>query len=108
MRHHFPSRELIREGHIGIPLAHRLPRGRLRTAYTATLRRLGFGILIGAKPSGELPPREWARRTLDWIDRYCLYRPYREIAHTFRRSRSRPARPSTADSGHAGRACVAC
>ena len=77
MRHHFPSRAVLREGHIGIPLAHRLPRGRLRTGYTRALRTIGLGT------QRDLPPREWTRRSLDWVDRYCLYRPYREIARTF-------------------------
>jgi SAM-dependent methyltransferase len=77
MYHHFPSREVLREGHIGIPLAHRLPPGRVRTAYTVVLRRLGFG-----SPGNE-PPRTWTRRKLDWIDTYTVYRPYSEIARVF-------------------------
>ena len=72
---HFPSREVWREGHIGIPLAHRLSRyPRFRLLYTRTLRRLGFGY------HGEgLSADQWARRQLDWIDRYCFYRPYSDI-----------------------------
>ena len=42
--HHFPSRAVWREGHIGIPFAHRLPHGRLRLPYTTGLRTLGIGI----------------------------------------------------------------
>jgi len=77
MYHHFPSREVLREGHIGIPLAHRFPPGRARTAWTLTLRRIGLGYHRNA------PPRAWTRKQLDWIDAYTFYRPYREIAHVF-------------------------
>jgi len=40
----FPSRDVLREGHIGIPLAHRFARGsRARLLYTWALRRAGLG-----------------------------------------------------------------
>ena len=73
--HHFPTRDGLREGHIGIPLAHRLPPGRLRFAYTYALRRAGFGKHKDERPD----PREWTRWKLDWIDRYCFYRSNAEI-----------------------------
>lgn len=69
MYHHFPSLALLREGHIGIPLAHRLPRGRLRLYYTALLRRLGFGANKDARPA-----LVWAGDNLEWIDRWTVYR----------------------------------
>ena len=72
--HHFPSRVVIREGHIGIPLAHRLPPGRLRLYYTAALRWAGFG-----KYRDEQPTMQWAREGLDWVDRWTVYRDIREI-----------------------------
>ena len=75
--HHFPSREVLREGHLGIPFAHRLPPGRVRTAWTLALRTLGLGYHRNA------PPRAWTRRALDWIDAYTYYRPYRESARVF-------------------------
>lgn len=77
MYHHFPSREVLREGHIGIPLAHRLPPGRIRTLYTLALRTAGLGY-----DKGE-PPREWTRRKLEWLDAYTRYRPYSEIRRAF-------------------------
>lgn len=80
MYHHFPTRAVWREGHIGIPLAHRLPRGRLRLFYTAALRRLGLGLY-----KDERPAREWAAEKLDWIDRWTVYRPAREIHAVFGR-----------------------
>ena len=81
MYHHFPSREVLREAHIGIPLAHRLRPGRLRYMWTLGLRRLGLGTHKHENPD----PRAWARFKLDWLDRYCTYRPYRELVEIFSR-----------------------
>ena len=39
----FPSREVWREGHIGISFAHRLRRTRMRHAYVLAMRSVGFG-----------------------------------------------------------------
>jgi SAM-dependent methyltransferase len=78
MHHHFPSLEVIREGHIGIPLAHRLPKGRLRFLYTVALRSLGLGYYKHGKPIAQ-----WTREALEWIDRFCYYRPYRSLYHLF-------------------------
>jgi len=74
--HHFPTRDGLREGHMGIPLAHRVPAGRLRFAWTYGLRRAGLGKHKDERPD----PAEWARWKLDWIDRYCFYRSNAEIA----------------------------
>lgn len=76
--HHFPASLVWREGHIGIPFSHRLPRGQPRLFYTAVLRRLGLGIF-----KDERPAREWAAEKLDWIDRWTVYRPANEIASVF-------------------------
>jgi SAM-dependent methyltransferase len=73
--HHFPTRDGLREGHMGIPLAHRLPPGRARFAWTYGLRRLGLGKHKDERPD----PAEWTRWKLDWIDRYCFYRSNAEI-----------------------------
>ncbi|HYI38442.1 MAG TPA: class I SAM-dependent methyltransferase [Thermoleophilaceae bacterium] len=83
--HHFPSRAVWREGHIGIPFAHRLPPGAARLAYTAALRRLGLGIFKDDRPA-----REWAAEKLRWIDDWTVYRPASEIHAIFgRRARLR-------------------
>ena len=79
--HHFPSRAVWREGHIGIPLAHRMPPGRARLAYTTALRRAGFG-----KFKDDRPAREWAIEKLEWIDRWTVYRSAREIHEIFGRN----------------------
>jgi SAM-dependent methyltransferase len=39
----FPSKAVIREGHIGIPMVHWLPPGRVQYAYAVAMRRMGFG-----------------------------------------------------------------
>jgi SAM-dependent methyltransferase len=78
MHHNFPSREVLREGHIGIPLAHRIKRGRLRYVFTLSLRRLGLGSHKDGRPL-----KEWTQSSLAWIDGHCFYRPYRELVATF-------------------------
>ena len=77
----FPSREVWREGHIGIPLAHRLPRGRARFYYTWALRALGLGTWKEQAPTC----RQWAVDKLGWIDAYTHYRPRAEIFRTYAR-----------------------
>lgn len=78
----FPSVDVFREGHIGIPFAHRLRRGsRLRLWYTWALRGLGLGTWKQDAPTC----RQWAVDKLDWIDRYTHYRTRREIFHSFGR-----------------------
>lgn len=76
--HHFPYHTVWREGHIGIPFAHRLPPGRLRLLYTVALRRLGVG-----KWKDERPPDRWAVESLEWIDRWTVYRSASEVEAAF-------------------------
>jgi SAM-dependent methyltransferase len=76
----FPHRETWREGHSGIPLLHWFPKGRARVYYAATLSRLGLGYFKNNKSH-----MQWAADFCDWIDRWCHYRSYREIAATFAR-----------------------
>jgi SAM-dependent methyltransferase len=72
---HFPSREVWREGHIGIPFSHRFASGsRFRTLYTRILRGVGMGYHTSGKTASE-----WTNYALEWLDRYCVYRPYRTI-----------------------------
>ncbi len=75
MYHHFPTLETVREVHIGIPFAHRLPPGRVRHAWVRALRTLGMGKF---KKPGE-DAAAWTTRVLGWIDDYCHYRHTREI-----------------------------
>ncbi len=78
----FPARDVWREGHIGIPFAHRLRRGsRARFLWTWALRRLGFGYWKEQAPDC----RQWALEKLEWIDAYTRYRTRREIFAAFDR-----------------------
>ena len=78
----FPSRDVFREGHIGIPFAHWFGKGsRLRFAYTLTLRSLGLGTWKEQAPSR----RQWAIDKLKWIDTYTRYRSRRETFAAFDR-----------------------
>lgn len=78
----FPSRDVFREGHIGIPFAHWFPQGsRLRFYYAWALRALGFGYHKQESPTR----RQWAADKLRWIDTYTRYRSRREIFQAFGR-----------------------
>lgn len=78
----FPSRDVWREGHIGIPFAHWFGRGsRARLPYAWALRSLGFGYWKGqAATRGQ-----WAQDKLAWIDNYTRYRSRAEIFRAFGR-----------------------
>ncbi len=87
----FPSRDVFREGHIGIPFAHRLKMGsRFRLIYTWGLRSLGLGHWKEEAPTC----RQWAVDKLAWIDTYTHYRSRREIRAGFDRYFSNEFRES--------------
>ena len=72
----FPSRDVFREGHIGIPFSHWFPRGsRLRFTSTGGLRFVGLGTWKDEAPTC----RQWAADKLRWIDEYTHYRSRSEI-----------------------------
>lgn len=78
----FPARDVLREGHIGIPLAHRFrPGSRVRFAYALALRSLGLGTWKQQAPTR----RQWTADKLKWIDTYTFYRSRREIFRAFGR-----------------------
>jgi SAM-dependent methyltransferase len=78
----FPSSDVWREGHIGIPFSHRLPRGsRVRFWYTWLLRSIGLGTWKEQAPT----PRQWAIDKLAWIDRWTRYRTRAEIFTAYER-----------------------
>jgi ubiquinone/menaquinone biosynthesis C-methylase UbiE len=75
----FPSKKVIREGHIGIPFVHWFSKGsQTRYYYTLILRSIGFGYL-----KGEESIAQWTRDKLDWIDKYTIYREENEIFRSF-------------------------
>jgi SAM-dependent methyltransferase len=72
---HFPTLDTVKEGHIGIPLAHCLTKGsKFRYYYTLALRCLGLGYFKGDKS-----PTQWTTDQLQWIDTYCFYRSLGDI-----------------------------
>ena len=76
---HFPTKEVVREGHIGLPFVHWFAKGsKLRSLVALTLRRAGLGYF-----KEDLTPAQWTRKQLEWIDLYCFYKPYREVRHLF-------------------------
>jgi hypothetical protein len=78
----FPSRDVWREGHIGIPFSHWFsPDSRARFYYTWALRSLGLGTWKEQAPTA----RQWAIDKLQWIDRFTRYRSRREIFATYAR-----------------------
>jgi SAM-dependent methyltransferase len=77
----FPARDVWREGHIGIPFSHRLPKGAARFYYTWALRRLGCGTWKNQAPDC----RTWAVEKLRWIDAWTHYRSRAEIFRAYSR-----------------------
>ena len=78
----FPSREVLREGHIGIPFSHWFAKDSKPRFYcTWALRSLGLGTWKEQAPTR----RQWAVDKLGWIDAYTHYRPKREIFLAFDR-----------------------
>jgi SAM-dependent methyltransferase len=76
----FPHLETWREGHSGIPMLHRFPKGNARVYYALMLRSLGFGYFKNGKSR-----TRWAVEFCQWIDSWCHYRPYRDIVEIFGR-----------------------
>lgn len=78
----FPSRDVIREGHIGIPFAHWFPRdSRLRFYVTLALRSIGLGYVKDRNKTNT----QWTKDALRWLDNFTVYRHKREISRSFAR-----------------------
>lgn len=76
-----PTREQVREGHIGIPFAHWFPKGsRTRYSYTLAMRTLGFGYFKDHRTI-----RQWTRDALEWLDRHTIYRDRASVTQSFAR-----------------------
>lgn len=75
----FPSKDVIREGHIGIPFVHWFRKKSLiRFIYTLCLRSIGLGYFKKGKSK-----IQWTRDQLDWIDKYTFYRSKEDIFESF-------------------------
>jgi SAM-dependent methyltransferase len=83
----FPSKEVWREGHFGIPMLHRV-QGKIAVIYAFGLRRIGFGKdFEGADvgvPDDPRSSKEWATMAVTWMSRWCFYRPETEIRRNYR------------------------
>jgi SAM-dependent methyltransferase len=77
----FPSKDVWREGHCGVPFLHWFPKdSKSRYYYIYLLRTLGIG-----KYKSNLPKKEWIEYILRWLDQYCFYRTRRNIKQSFKR-----------------------
>jgi SAM-dependent methyltransferase len=77
----FPTKEVLREGHIGIPFVHWFPEGSSwRFNYALACRALGLGYFKQDKSIGE-----WTRDALEWIDTYTFYRSRQSVLGAFRK-----------------------
>jgi SAM-dependent methyltransferase len=75
----FPSREVVREGHCGVPLAHRFADGSsARHRYLVAMRRLGLGTNTERRSA-----HEWATGFDEFLDRWCHYRSRSELRRTY-------------------------
>lgn len=78
----FPSRDVFREGHIGIPFSHWFPKdSKPRFYYTWALRAAGLGYWKQEAPTC----RAWTAGKLKWLDSYTHYRSRGEIFDVFSR-----------------------
>jgi SAM-dependent methyltransferase len=75
----FPTREVMREGHIGIPFAHWFtPGSTLRRGYVVALRASGFGYFKQGRRI-----MQWCDEMLQWLDQYTHYRPLLAVERAF-------------------------
>lgn len=70
----FPTREVIREAHCGVPFLHWLERSLSRITYAARWHRTGIGFDKERKT-----PEEWAREAVAWMDRFVFYRTWHDV-----------------------------
>lgn len=77
----FPTREVVREAHCGVPFLHWLPRGwPARRRYAACWHGIGFSFDKENKTRDQ-----WAGEAVEWMDRYVFYRRRAEVLREFAR-----------------------
>ena len=77
----FPTKEVWHEGHCGIPLLHRLSKGRARLYYASALRMLGVGYSKDKYPGVMC----WSQHWCEYLDRWTHYRTRKEIDSAYLR-----------------------
>jgi SAM-dependent methyltransferase len=78
----FPTREVVREAHCGVPFLHWLPKGaRGRRAYAELRSFAGFSFDKEKKAR-----RQWASDAVEWVDRYVFYRRRAELLRSLERA----------------------
>jgi SAM-dependent methyltransferase len=78
----FPTKEVWREGHTGIPFLHWFPKGsRVRWSYAWLLRALGFGT-FKSRPLGK-----WVADMLHYLDNFVFYRSQKTVVDNLVRQR---------------------
>lgn len=75
----FPTAEVLREAHCGVPFLHWLPK-RARVGWAAICHPVGFSHGKGTKPRAA-----WAAEAVDWMDRYVWYRRRSDVLRAFAR-----------------------
>lgn len=75
----FGQRECIRDGHCGVPFAHRFAPYRFGYYWLLAFRCLGFGYHTKGKTR-----KRWAKDFQEWLLRYCHYHTEAEINASFR------------------------
>lgn len=77
----FPSREVIREAHCGVPFLHWFrPGSPARIPYAARWKWAGFSFDKDRKTR-----EAWAKEAVEWMDRFVFYRTRHEIRSLFAR-----------------------
>ena len=77
----FPTREVLREAHCGVPFLHWLPKGAaFRIPYAKLWHGVGFSFY-----KEKVSRRQWATDAVEWMDRFVFYRPRAEVLSAFRR-----------------------
>ena len=77
----FPSDEVWREGHIGIPFSHWFKKQQgYRLYYVLLMRVIGLGYGKQKKPI-----YKWCQESIEWLDNWTHYRPTSQIDFLFKK-----------------------
>lgn len=77
----FPTSEVVREAHCGVPFLHWLPKGFApRVSYAELWSGLGFSF-----HKESVSRRKWATDAVEWMDQFVFYRRRSEALMSFKR-----------------------